>query len=192
MSSHVGERSSAWVTGLWTIPPALLILGGLGVAVLRIAGTESYEPNRLLGSIALGGPYVAAGVIALRGVLQGRAALVAGGGLGAFALALVSLILWPLVIPAGALIVRSVHMARQPNLLGLAEVLLVFGGLFSAITVLVVGDDPAGGTLPDGGEWSASDVITAGEAWTAMVLVALTGAGLAQLERRRPAEDAAG
>ena len=181
------DRLRLWPFGwVWLLLAALIVLGGVGVVVLRVASTESHEPNRILGSVALGAPYVVAGGIALAGIVRHRASLVTAGGMSAFVLALVSLVLWPLVIPAGALIVRSVAMARSVNLSGLLIVALSFFGLLTAVTVLVLGEDEAGGTLPGGGTWYASDVVTRGEALTALVLTLATATGVALLERLRP------
>jgi hypothetical protein len=183
----VTDRLRVWPFGwVWVFLALLIFVGGFGVAVLRMVLSEPWEPNRVLGSIALGAPYTAAGGIALWGVVRHRASLVTGGGMSAFALALVSLVLWPLVIPAGALIVRSVAMARAVNLRGLAIVGVTFFGLLAAVTVLVFGEDEASGTLPGGGEWSASDVVTTGEALSALAITFATAAGIAILERLRP------
>ena len=96
------DRVRVWPFGwVWLLLAGLIALGGLGVVALRVASTESYEPNRLLGSVALGVPYVVAGGIALAGVVRHRASLVTAGGMSAFVLAVVSLVLWPLVVPAG-------------------------------------------------------------------------------------------
>lgn len=185
------DRLRVWPFGwVWLFLATLIVTGGVGVAALRISASESYEPNRILGSVALGAPYVVAGCIALAGVVRHRAALVAAGGMSAFVLALVSLVLWPLVIPAGALIVRSVVMARAVNLGGLLIVAVSFFGLLGAVTVLVLGEDEAGGVLPGGGEWYASDVVTRGEALTALVLTLATAAAVAALERRRGSAEA--
>ncbi|MQC18567.1 MAG: hypothetical protein DWG80_05795 [Chloroflexi bacterium] len=180
------DRLLPWPFGwVWLLLAALIVLGGFGVVALRVASTESYEPNRVLGSIALGAPYVVAGGIALAGIVRHRASLVTAGGMSAFVLATVSLVLWPLVVPAGALIVRSVSMARAVNLRGLLIVAGSFFGLLAAITVLVFGEDEAGGTLPGGGTWYASDVVTRGEALTALTITFVTAAAVAVLERSR-------
>lgn len=180
------DRLRVWPFGwVWISLALLIIAGGFGVAALRITLSEAYEPNRVVGSIALGAPYVAAGSIALVGVVHHRASLVTAGGMSTFALAVVSLVIWPLVIPAGALIVRSVVMVRAVNLVGLAVVIVTFFGLLAAVTMLVLGEDEASGTLPDGGEWYASDVVTRCEALAALVLVVATVAGVAMLERFR-------
>ena len=86
---------------------------------------------------------------------------------------------------AGALIVRSVAMARSVNLSGLLIVALSFFGLLTAVTVLVLGEDEAGGTLPGGGTWYASDVVTRGEALSALAITLATAAAVAVLERLR-------
>lgn len=180
------ERLRLWPFGwVWLLLAAVIVLAGVGVVVLRIAASESYEPNRILGSIALGAPYVVAGTIALAGIVRHRASLVTAGGMSAFVLGLVSLVLWPLVIPAGALIVRSVAMARSVNLSGLLIVALSFFGLLTAVTVLVFGEDEASGVLAGGGEWYASDVVTGGEALGALAITLVTAAGVAVLERTR-------
>ena len=180
------DRLRVWPFGwVWLLLAGLIALGGLGVVALRVASTESYEPNRLLGSVALGVPYVVAGGIALAGVVRHRASLVTAGGMSAFVLAVVSLVLWPLVVPAGALIVRSVSMARAVNLRGLLIVAVSFFGLLAAVTVLVYGEDEAGGTLPGGGTWYASDVVTRGEALSALAITLATAAAVAVLERMR-------
>lgn len=91
------ERLRLWPFGwVWLLLAAVIVLAGVGVVVLRIAASESYEPNRILGSIALGAPYVVAGTIALAGIVRHRASLVTAGGMSAFVLGLVSLVLWPL------------------------------------------------------------------------------------------------
>lgn len=180
------DRLRIWPFGwIWLLLATLIFLGGFGVAALRVTLSESWEPNRVIGSIALGAPYTAAGAIALAGIVRHRASLVAAGSMSAFALTVVSVVLWPLVVPAGALIVRSVSMARGVTLLGTATVAATFFGLLAAITVLVMGEDEASGERPGGGEWYASDVITRGESVLAITLVAVSMAAVVLLERFR-------
>lgn len=172
----------------WVIPPVLIIAGGFGTAALYYWAGEAYLPSRGLAGIAFAAPYLAAGSLALVGVRIGQPGLIAGGAMATFLISLVTWVLWPLVIPAGALIVHAVFRGSKPNPLGTASTALIFFGLVGAITALVRHDDPRAGVLADGSEWSASDVITAPEAVISLGITLATVAAalfLARMERAR-------
>lgn len=148
---------------------AILVLAGLGLATIRFAGTSPADDGveGVLGSLALGAPVMATGVLALL-ALRDRAILLLPAAVVLVPLSFLSfaLVTLPLLIPSALLFVAHRRRARVDQLspgravltLGVVAVLLV-----AAVAALLVHQDPREYTTATGGG-GTSDVITAVEA----------------------------
>lgn len=169
--------SPAFIRGV----AALLIVAGAGLAAIRFAGASPVEDGveGAIGSLALGAPVMATGVLALLAV-RGRAVLLLPVAVVLVPMSFLSfaLVTLPLLVPAVMLFVaygrrssiESVSGPRAALTTALVSVLLV-----AAVAALFVHLDPREYTTPttSGG---TSDVITVVEA---LISLALTGTAVA-------------
>ncbi len=193
-----GERRIA--AGLVGSPPfirgvaAFLVLAGSGLAAIRFVGGSPVEDGfeGMLGSVALGAPVMATGVLALL-ALRVRAVLLLPAALVLVPMSFLSfaLVTLPLLVPAVMLFVgygrrSAVEAVSGPR--GAATLVVVVALLVAAVGALFVHQDPREYTTPTGGG-STSDVITTVEALISLVLTAASVAAgwyLSAPDRRRP------
>ena len=120
------------------------------------------------GSLAAAGfaaPFVGAGLLGLIGAHRSRVELSLATGVALVPMSLISVVLFPLLIPAGILIRRSHSVAARrlavPALLGLA--------LVGTLALLILHQDPASWTTPD--EFgSSSNIVTTVESTLSLVI----------------------
>lgn len=158
----------------------LLILAGVGLAALRFIGASPAEDGLegALGSVALGAPVVATGVLALL-ALRGRAVLLIPAALVLVPMSFLSfaLVTLPLLIPAVMLFMGYQRRAATEPLSAtrvVATLMVVTVFLIAAVAVLFVHEDPRHYATPTE-SGSTSDIITSVEA---LVSLALTTTGV--------------
>lgn len=156
---------------------AFLVLAGLGLAAIRFAGASPADDGveGALGSLALGAPVAATGVLALLAA-RDRAILLLPAAVVLVPMSFLSfaLVTLPLLIPSALLFiahrrrasVEPISTGRAILTLGVVAVLLI-----GAIAALFVHQDPRAYTTATGGG-STSDVITAVEAAISLALTA--------------------
>jgi hypothetical protein len=156
---------------------ALLVLAGLGLAAIRFAGASPVEDglDGALGSLALGAPVIATGVLALLAV-RDRAILLLPAAIVLVPTSFLSyaLVTLPLLIPSALLFVAHRRCAQlEPISTGRAALTLCVVALLliAAVVVLFVHQDPREYTTATGGG-STSDVITVAEATISFALSA--------------------
>lgn len=159
----------------------LLVMAGVGLAAIRFLGASPVENGveGALGSLALGAPVMATGVLALLAA-RGRSVLLLPAAIVLVPLSFLSfaLVTLPLLIPAVMLFAAHRRRARLEAIstgraaLTLCVVALL---LIAAVAALLVHQDPRDYTTPTE-SGSTSDVITAVEA---AISLALTAGGMA-------------
>jgi hypothetical protein len=154
---------------------AFLVAAGAGIAVLRFVGRSPADSGlgSVLGSIALGAPVAAAGLLAIL-ALRGRAILLvpAASLLVPMSFLSFALVTLPLLAPAVLLFVAYGRRSRLEHRRGVRDALtvaVVIPLLIAAVVVLLVHQDPRSyATATESG--STSDVITVAEALLSLML----------------------
>ena len=158
-----------------------LVLAGLGLAAIRFVGASPAEDGfeGALGSLALGTPVVATGVLALLAIRE-RAVLLLPAAVVLVPMSFLSfaLVTLPLLVPAVMLSIGYRRRSRAESMSGArAAVTLWVVVLFviAAVGALLVHHDPREYTTPTG-SGGTSDIITTVEA---LISLALTATSLA-------------
>lgn len=164
---------------------ATVIVAGIGLLFIHYLGGRPHgdgNPEGWLSSIGFAAPFVAAGTLAVFGSLLSARWQWWSAGLAVVACSIVSIIMFPLLVPGIALIALGVRPSSAPalNLCGT----LLATALAAAFFTLVLHQDPASW---DGG--GSSNVVTTFEATlsvTVSVVVLAAGAAIATATRSEP------
>jgi len=145
-----------------------IIAGGVGVVFVHYYGGSPGDPEGWFSAIGFGAPFMGAGGMALLGTLRRRAGLMLMAAVAVIPMAMLSIVLIPLVIPSIVLVVQasSAEVNRSDLALGALLALVLVG----TMAVLVLNQDPAEWSTPDG-RGSSSNIVTTREAG-----LAITGA----------------
>lgn len=154
-----------------------LIAAGLGLAILRFTFASPMEDGLegALGSLALGAPVIATGVLALL-ALKERAILMVPAAVALIPMSFLSFsgVTLPLLVPAVMLAIGYARRSRDESISWVqtvATVWIVVMLLIAAVGALFVHQDPRQYTTPTS-EWGSSDIITALEALVSLALTA--------------------
>ncbi len=143
------------------IASAIVIAGGVGLVFVHYYGGSPGDPEGWFSALGFAAPFLGLGTVALVGILRQRPALVLAAGVALMPMALVSIVLIPLLIPAIFLTVCSAAKQFRPGDLVLPG-LLAFG-LLVVFGVLVFHQDPVTWSTPEGGGYSGN-IVTSTEA----------------------------
>ena len=170
---HRVEEAAGWCFVLW----------GLVFALIRHLGGD--QPDFIeggLGAVAFGAPYSTLGLLAILGSRSNRPALMAFSSIPLLPMSMLSVVMFPLLLPAGFLFVRALIglFNRRQQHLGWPEPVLSF--VLSAMPVLAFGyllfhQDPRSWAKVGGDSYGTSDIVTFAESalslGTAAVVVAV-------------------
>jgi hypothetical protein len=173
MSAHHPALARA-VTSPWVIPALLIVAGGAAAGVIRSYAGAGHEPESDLADVAFAAPVVMAGLVALAGVQWRRQGMVVGSAFAVYPIAIVSIVMWPLVIPASFLVVHGFTLKGAGEPLHLAGTVLLAAGLPVAFFALLVHEDPVAWQTAFG-SGSSSDVVTNVEAVLSLSITAVAG-----------------
>ncbi len=169
-------RSRSW---LRAVPAVAVTVGGVAAGAVHYFAGSPGMPNGELAAMAFGAPWVMAGVLTLVGTIRGCPTVVAFAGMAAFPISLVSIVLWPLLVPALLLVAQGVSRFNHPAPRDIGVGFLIAIGLVSAFFLLLVHQDPATWQTPEGGTHYSSDIITAVEALASLAIVVTVGVAAA-------------
>ena len=151
------EEVAGWCFVLW----------GFAFALIRLAGDQPGFLEEVLGAAALGAPYTTLGLLAILGSRSDRPALMAFSGMLLLPMSMLSVVMFPLLLPAGFLFARALIglFGRRQQHLGWPEPFLSF--VLPAMPVLALGyllvhEDPRSWETV-GGYHSTSDIVTFAE-----------------------------
>ena len=170
---HRAEEAAGWCFVLW----------GFAFALIRdLGGNQPGFLEEGLGALAVGAPYSTLGLLAILGSRSDRPALMAFSSMPLLPMSMLSVVMFPLLLPAGFLFVRALIglFDRRQQHLGRPEPFLSF--VLPAMPVLAFGyllfhEDPRSWERAGGGSHSTSDIVTLSESalslGTAAVVVAV-------------------
>ena len=164
------EEIAGWCFVLW----------GFAFALIRVAGDQPGFFEEVLGAAALGAPYTTLGLLSILGSRSDRPALMAFSSMLLLPMSMLSVVMFPLLLPAGFLFARAMIglFGRRQQHLGWPEPYLSF--VLPAMPVLALGyllfhEDPRSWETA-GGHRGTSDIVTFAESGlslgTAAVVVA--------------------
>ena len=171
--THGVEEAAGWCFVLW----------GFAFALIRDLGAD--QPDFLeegLGAAAFGAPYTTLGLLAILGSRSDRPGLMAFSSMPLLPMSMLSVVMFPLLLPAGFLFTRALIglFGRRQQHLGWPEPFLSF--VLPAMPVLAFGylmfhQDPRSWETA-GGYHGTSDIVTFAESGlslgTAAVVVAVS------------------
>lgn len=175
--SEPESRPRTWVRGTEKAAALLFVPVGLALVVIHYVGAADGLPNAELGALAFGAPYSVLGWLAFLGGRRGRPALTLFASTPLVFMCMISVVLIPLVLPAGFLVVRALGglAAGRQQHLGWPEVclpLVVTAAPVLAFGYLLFHRDPAE-WQSDGQTFSStSDIITVAESVLSLGAVA--------------------
>ena len=187
MTDGDGPNAEA-ASRLWLVPALIVIAGGVALVAIRSYASESDNGEGLLADIAFGAPAFMAGIVALLAIWRGYPFVVVGTSVALMPIALVSVILWPLMVPVALLMAFGAPRISHTSASEIAAGGLTAVGLVSAFVLLLVHEDPVTWQSADGTRQGySSDIITNVEASASLAIVAIVGlvAGATMLRRRR-------
>lgn len=167
------------------IASVIVIVGGVGLALVHNYAGNDGDPEGWLAASAFAAPFVMAGVLALFGVWRGRSGVVAAAGIALVPISIVSVVMWPILVPAAVLIVLGLAAGADRSARENVAFALVVVGLPIAFALLLVHNDPVSWVTPDGGGGSSSDVITNVEALGSLSITAMVSAAAPLVSWRR-------
>ena len=94
---HKAEEVAGWCFVLW----------GFAFALIRLAGDQPGFLEEALGAAAFGAPYATLGLLAVLGSRSDRPALMAFSSMPLLPMSMLSVVMFPLLLPAGFLFVRA-------------------------------------------------------------------------------------
>ena len=170
----------------WTLPAFLVIGGGLLLTVGVYVAGEPGEPRSPLAPLAFGAPTLVAGLLALFGILRGHPAMVLAAGIALLPLSFISVVLWPMFLPAALLIAYGAGRTRGTSLGEVAAAVVVAVGLPVALFAMLVHQDPAMWISDDGKRGGgSSDIVTNAEVAVSLAITAaVASAGIVSIRRR--------
>lgn len=138
-----------------------VVLGGVALVFVHFYGGSAGDPEGWFSALGFAAPFIGVGLLALVGTLRKRPSLVLVSGVALIPMSVLSIVLFPLIVPAVLLIVRSTRERFNPQDLVLPAVLA--SGLVVVLAILVFHQDPVSWSTSDGGG-SSSDIVTSLEA----------------------------
>ena len=184
MGTDVANQGAA--SRLWLIPAFVVIASGTTLMAARHYASEPDDPEGWLAGVAFGAPALMAGILALLAILRGYPTVVVGASIAVIPISLVSVILWPLMVPVTLLLAFGLQRISRPAAGEIVIGGLIVVGLISAFVLLLVHEDPVTWQSADGKRGGgSSDIITTVEASASLTIVAAVGlvAGATMLRR---------
>ena len=157
------RNRSVVISGLVTIA------AGLGLMAVHNFGGSDGDPEGWFSAIGFGAPVVGAGALALVGAYFKEPALCGAGGVALGIISVVSIIMIPLLVPAGFMIASMRTTSDRLPALAVPTILAV--ALIAAFGYLVFHQDPASWTTADGSGFS-SNIVTGTEAAISVIVSA--------------------
>ena len=142
MILRVRHRAAAMVTG------AITIAAGIAVMVVHNSAGTDGDTEGWFAAAGFGAPFVGAGSLAVIGGALDRPALCVAAGIALHPMSVVSIILWPLLIPAALMVWAG--LTNAPRARSLAAALLHAIALIAVFGFLVLHQDPVTWTTPTG------------------------------------------
>jgi hypothetical protein len=171
---EASSRVSAHRLGVWPLLALIVMAGGSLSATVHYYAGDPDVPESVLADAAFGAPVVMAGMLAFFATIRPHPAVLTAAGLAVLPIALVSVVTWPLLLPAGLLFVRGSTGLRRPSTGGIVAGGVIAVGLPVAFVLLLVHQDPVSWQTSDR-SGSSSDVITRAEAIASLLLVGVVG-----------------
>ena len=137
------------------------------MAVHYFAGADG-DPEGWYSAAGFAAPFVGAGCLALVGDRFATPLLCAAGGAAWAVMCVVSIIMVPLIVPAGFMIAAIRNASIRGEAVIVSAVFAV--GLVTAFGILVFHQDPVTWSTPDGGG-SSSNNVTSTEASISLIVV---------------------
>ena len=166
------EEAAGWCFVLW----------GFAFALIRLAGDQPGFLEEVLGAAAFGAPYTTLGLLAILGSRSDRPALMAFSSMLLLPMSMLSVVMFPLLLPAGFLFARALIglFGRRQQHLGWPEPFLSLvlpTMLVLAFGYLLVHEDPRNWETANS-HHGTSDIVTFAESGlslgTAAVVVAVS------------------
>lgn len=164
--SSEAENQSA----LWFLAATALIIGGVALCVIRYHASNP-GPEGWLASIAFAAPIVVAGCLATIGLACRSSVLLFASSGAVIPMAWVSVLMWPLLVPALLLLIHATSFRTQPSPLEIGLGVVVAIGLIASFVALLVHQDPVS-WQSNGSSGSSSDMITHTEAFISFGILA--------------------
>lgn len=159
VSSRVGDILSAFG----------IAAGGVVVAFVHYFGGSPGDPEGWFAALGFAAPFIGAGLLALVGLGREWPALVFAAGLAVMPMSVVSIVLFPLIVPALVLETHAIrHWFGGRDLVVPAMLALP---LMAAFAIVVFHQDPATWSTPTGSGGS-SNIVTTTEAAIALTAAA--------------------
>ena len=164
-----GVSSRSVVISGW----ATIAAGFALMAVHYFAGADG-DPEGWFSAAGFGAPFVGTGCLALVGDRFAKPLLCLVGGVALAVMCVVSIIMIPLVVPAGFMIGSIRSASVEADSLVVPAIFAI--GLVAAFGLLVFHQDPATWSTPDGGGGS-SNIVTNAEALISLIIVTVVVLG---------------
>jgi hypothetical protein len=163
---------------------ATIAAGFVLMAVHYFAGADG-DPEGWLAATGFAAPFVGAGCLALVGDRFAKPLLCVAGGGALAVMCVVSIIMIPLVVPAGVMIGSIRNTSVEADSLVVPAIFAV--GLVGAFGPLVFHQDPVTWSTPDGGG-SSSNIVTSTEASISLIVVIVVVLGSVMWSNRTAPE----
>lgn len=160
---------------IWALPGIALACGGIALTFIRRAAGTDGVPEGWWADAAFGAPFVVAGLVGLGGLICSRPAFIVAAGVAVMPIAMVSPVMWPLWLPAGAMVARGAAQMDDAPRSELLHGGAIGGILVVAFFALLVHDDPASWQNAQA-SGSTGDIVTGVEAAISLLLTATSGA----------------
>ena len=160
--------------GSWrnvTLVAVAVMLAAVGLGVFRYFAGDPNTPSYIFGCVAFAAPFFAGGLLAVVGDRRGHPLFVVAAGVGLYPISLVSIVMWPLLIPAALLIWQGGRRIDDPTAAEALVSVAIVAGLCGTFAMLVFHKDPATWQAPDGSSGS-SDIITSTESLITLSILA--------------------
>ena len=158
-----------------TAVAAIVMLAAVGLGIVRFLAGDSSTPYYILGCAAFAAPFFAGGLVALLGERQGHPMFVAAVGISLWPISVVSIVMWPILIPAGFLAWKGLEAAATWTAVDISVSIAIVAGICGTFALLLFHQDPASWETRDGSA-SSSNIITGTEAlMTGAVLLCVVG-----------------
>lgn len=159
-----------------TVHAVVVMAAAVGLGIVRYLAGDSSTPHHTVGCAAFAAPFFTGGLVALLGERRGHPLFVASAGIGLWPISLVSIVMWPLLIPAAFLTWKGLQIAATRGPLDVPVSIAIVAGIWGTFAMLLFHQDPATWQTPDGTA-SSSDIITVAEALvTGAVLLGVVAA----------------
>lgn len=161
-----------------TTNAAIVMAAAVGLGIVRYLAGDPSTPHHIVGCAAFAAPFFTGGLVAFLGERRGHPMFVAAAGIGLWPISLVSIVMWPLLIPAAFLTWKGRQVAATRGPLDIPVSIAIVAGIWGTFAMLLFHQDPASWQTHHGSA-SSSNIITIGEALvTGAVLVGVVAAAL--------------